>query len=75
VNIEQSYQAVRQSAFNALAQLKAAAGNLEKAQQIVRVEGLVHAAPGFHEHPKVLDGASELSNAVRFPFVRHRRAC
>jgi enamine deaminase RidA (YjgF/YER057c/UK114 family) len=73
VSIEQGYQAARQSALNALAQLKAAAGDLEKVRQIVRVEGLVHAAPGFHEHPKVLDGASELFNAVLGPRGRHAR--
>jgi enamine deaminase RidA (YjgF/YER057c/UK114 family) len=73
VSIEQGYQAARQSALNALAQLKAAAGDLEKVRQIVRVEGLVHAAPGFQEHPKVLDGASELFNAVLGPRGRHAR--
>jgi enamine deaminase RidA (YjgF/YER057c/UK114 family) len=73
VSIEQGYEAARQSALNALAQLKAAAGDLEKVRQIVRVEGLVHAAPGFHEHPKVLDGASELFNAVLGARGRHAR--
>jgi enamine deaminase RidA (YjgF/YER057c/UK114 family) len=73
VSVEQGYQAARQAALNALAQLKAAAGDLEKVRQIVRVEGLVHAAPGFQEHPKVLDGASELFNAVLGPRGRHAR--
>ena len=37
------------------------------------ITSLVHAAPGFHEHPKVLDGASELFNAVLGPRGRHAR--
>jgi enamine deaminase RidA (YjgF/YER057c/UK114 family) len=73
VSIEQGYEAARQAALNALAQLKAAAGDLEQVRQIVRVEGLVHAAPGFQEHPRVLDGASELFNAVLGPRGRHAR--
>jgi enamine deaminase RidA (YjgF/YER057c/UK114 family) len=64
VTIEQGYQAARQCALNALAQLQAAAGSLDNVRRIVRLEGYVHAAPGFFDHPKVLNGASELLNEV-----------
>ena len=33
-------------------------------QPDVRLEGNVHCAPGFRDHPKVLDGASDLMIAV-----------
>ena len=62
--VEQGYEAARQCALNVLAQLKAAIGDLEKVRRLVRVEGYVHCAPGFRGHPLVLNGASELFNAV-----------
>lgn len=58
--LEDGYRAARQAALNAIAQLKAATGDLEKVRRIVRLEGYVHCAPGFRDHPKVLDGASDL---------------
>ena len=60
VSVEDGYQAARQAALNAIAQLKSAIGDLDKIHRIVRLEGYVHCAPGFRGHPKVLDGASDL---------------
>jgi enamine deaminase RidA (YjgF/YER057c/UK114 family) len=59
LNIEQGYQAFRLSALNAISQLKAALGSLDRVKQIVRLEGTMGCAPGFHDQPKVLDGASD----------------
>lgn len=60
LTVEQGYAAARLAALNAVAQLKDAAGDLEKIVRIVRVEGNVHCADGFREHPQVLNGASDL---------------
>ena len=57
---QQGFDAARISALNALAQIKACIGDLEKVRRIVRVEGYVHSAPGFHAQPAVVNGASEL---------------
>jgi len=57
---EDGYQAARQCALNAIAQLQAATGDLDKIQKIVRIEGYVHCADGFRGHPQVLNGASDL---------------
>jgi enamine deaminase RidA (YjgF/YER057c/UK114 family) len=73
LGIDQGYQAARLCAINAIAQLKAAAGDLDRVRQVVRLEGYVHAAPGFRDHPKVLNGASELFNAVFGERGRHAR--
>ncbi|MBI1914539.1 MAG: RidA family protein [Planctomycetes bacterium] len=73
LGLDQGYQAARLCAINAIAQLAAAAGDLERIRQIVRIEGYVHAAPGFHDHPKVLNGASDLFNAVFGPRGQHTR--
>jgi enamine deaminase RidA (YjgF/YER057c/UK114 family) len=64
LTVQQGYEAARVCALNALAQLKAALGDLDRVRQIVRLEGYVHCGPGFREHPQVLNGASELLNAV-----------
>lgn len=73
LTVEQGYQAARVCALNALAQLRAAAGDLGKVVRLVRLEGFVHSAPGFHDHPKVLDGASDLFNEVFGPRGKHAR--
>ena len=65
LTVEQGYQAARQCALNALAQLQAAAGgDLDRVRRLIRVEGYVHCASGFRGHPQVLNGASDLFNAV-----------
>ena len=73
VSVEAGYQAARLCALNAVAQLKAATGNLAKIQQIVRLEGYVHCAPGFRAHPQVLNGASDLVAEVFGEKGRHTR--
>lgn len=67
------YQAARLCAINGLAQLKSAVGSLDKIKQIIRVEGYVHSAAGYHGQPKVLNGASELIGAVFGDRGRHTR--
>jgi enamine deaminase RidA (YjgF/YER057c/UK114 family) len=73
LNIEQGYQAFRLSALNAIAQLKAALGSLDRVKQIARLEGTMGCAPGFKDQPKVLDGASHIVNQVFGPRGRHTR--
>src|SRR5262245_56682403 len=73
LSVDQGYQAARLCALNALAQLKSAVGDLELVRQVVRLEGYVHAGPGFHDHAKVLNGASELFNEVLGERGRHAR--
>lgn len=74
LTVEQGYQAARQCALNALAQLQAAAGgDLDRVRCLVRVEGYVHCAAGFRGHPQVLNGASDLFNAVFGPRGAHAR--
>jgi enamine deaminase RidA (YjgF/YER057c/UK114 family)/catechol 2,3-dioxygenase-like lactoylglutathione lyase family enzyme len=73
LTVEQGYQAARLCAINAIAQLKAATGDLERIRQIVRLEGNVQAAAGFQEHPQVLNGASDLMNEVFGDRGRHTR--
>jgi enamine deaminase RidA (YjgF/YER057c/UK114 family) len=61
---EQGYEACRLSALNAISQIKSAVGSLSKVKRVVRLEGVLNVAPAFVAHPKALNGASDLINAV-----------
>jgi enamine deaminase RidA (YjgF/YER057c/UK114 family) len=43
-----------------LANIRAQIGSLDRVQRLVKVLGMVHAAPDFAEHPKVVNGFSDL---------------
>jgi enamine deaminase RidA (YjgF/YER057c/UK114 family) len=76
LNVEQGYQAFRLSALsalNAIAQLKAALGSLDRVRRIVRLEGTMGCAPGFTDQPSVLDGALDIVNQVFCPRGLHTR--
>ena len=73
LDVEQGYDAARLCALNALAQVKQAVGDFEKIRQIVKINGYVHAAPGFRGHPQVLNGASDLINEVFGDRGKHAR--
>ncbi|MFN0053447.1 MAG: RidA family protein [Planctomycetales bacterium] len=65
--------AARICAVNALAQIKACLGTLEQVKRIIRVEGYVNSAAGFHGQPQVVNGASELLAELFGEAGRHTR--
>jgi enamine deaminase RidA (YjgF/YER057c/UK114 family) len=73
VSVEDGYQAARQAGLNAIAQLQSATGDLERIRRIVRLEGYVHCATGFRDHPKILDGASDLMLEIFEQSGKHAR--
>ena len=73
LSVEDGYEAARLCAINAIAQLKAAIGDLSRISKIVRLEGNVHSAAGFQGQPQVLNGASDLIFAVFGERGRHTR--
>ncbi|WP_295555138.1 RidA family protein [uncultured Hyphomicrobium sp.] len=74
VGIEAGQAAARLCALNILAQAKAALGNLDRITQVVRLTGFVSATPTFPDHPKVVNGASDLMVEVLGDKGRHTRA-
>jgi enamine deaminase RidA (YjgF/YER057c/UK114 family) len=60
IHEEEGFHAARMCALNALAQIKACVGNLDRVTRIIRVEGYVQSADGFSKQPQVINGASEL---------------
>jgi enamine deaminase RidA (YjgF/YER057c/UK114 family) len=74
LTIEQGYEAARITGINQLSVLKAELGNLNKVKRIVKVLGMVNAVPGFTDHPKVVNGYSDLMVAVFGEKGKHARA-
>jgi enamine deaminase RidA (YjgF/YER057c/UK114 family) len=74
VSVETGYEAARLCGINLLAQVReACAGDLDRVVRVVRIGGFVSCAGGFHAHPQVIDGASELMLAVFGDAGRHAR--
>lgn len=74
VPVETGIDAAKACALNILAQAQAALGSLERVNQLVRLTGFVNAGPDFTDHPKVINGASDLMVAVLGDKGRHTRA-
>lgn len=74
VGVEAGQQAARLCALNILAQAKAALGSLDRIVQVVRLTGFVNATASFTDHPKVVNGASDLMVEVLGDKGRHTRA-
>ena len=74
VTLEQAYDAARNCALNHLAIMKAALGDLDKVERIVKVLGYVNVAPGFTEMPKVINGESDLFVQLWGERGQHTRA-
>ncbi len=74
VTLQQAYEMARHCALNHLATIKAAVGNLDRVERIVRVTGYVNVAPGFKEMPKVVNGESDLLVQLWGERGQHTRA-
>ena len=73
--VEEGQAAARLCAINILAQLKRALnGDLGQVVGVIRIGGFVNAEPDFEDHPKVINGASDLMVEVFGEAGRHARA-
>jgi enamine deaminase RidA (YjgF/YER057c/UK114 family) len=52
--------AARQVGLTILATLRAQLGSLDRVRRVIKVLGMVNATPDFQDHPKVINGCSEL---------------
>lgn len=74
VTVETGQQAARLCALSILAQAKAALGDLDRIAQVVRLTGFVASTAAFTDHPKVVNGASDLMVEVLGDAGKHTRA-
>jgi enamine deaminase RidA (YjgF/YER057c/UK114 family) len=74
LGLEDGVAAARLCVLNVLAQAKAALRHLDRIVQCLRLTGYVNASPDFLDHPKVINGASDLMVEILGPKGRHTRA-
>ena len=72
--VEQGQAAARLCVVNILGQAKAALGDLERVRRVVKITGFVNATPEFRDHPKVVNGASDLLAEILGERGMHARA-
>ena len=73
VTWEQAYEHARLTGLGLLAAMKQAAGSLDKVE-VVKLLGMVNATPDFADHPKVINGCSDLLVTVLGENGRHARS-
>lgn len=73
IPVETAGEAAKLCIINALAQLKAEIGTLDKVEKIVRVSGFVNSAADFFDQPKVINAASDLLFEIFGEKGRHSR--
>ena len=75
MSIEEGYRHARQVGLVLIAAIKdALGGDLDRVDGIVKVLGMVNAAPEFEDHPKVVNGCSDLFVEVFGDAGRHARS-
>lgn len=75
VSIEDGQKSARLCAINVIAQLREAlGGDLDRVTRVVKLVGFVNAAPDFTDHPKIINGASDLMVEVFGDKGRHARS-
>jgi enamine deaminase RidA (YjgF/YER057c/UK114 family) len=60
LDVDSGKAAARQTGLTILATLRRALGSLDKVKRVIKTFGLVNCTPDFTEHPKVINGCSEL---------------
>src|SRR6516162_3857396 len=75
VSVDEGYSHARQVGLVLIAAIKEAlGGDLDRVEGIVKVLGMVNAAPDFEDHPKVVNGCSDLFVEVFGEAGRHARS-
>ena len=64
VSVEQGYEAAKLCGLNLLTNMIAALGSLDRVDTVLKVLGMVNATPEFGDHPKVINGCTDLFVAV-----------
>jgi enamine deaminase RidA (YjgF/YER057c/UK114 family) len=72
--IEQGYEAAKLTGLQLLAVAKAALGELSRVEAVVKLLGMVNAEAAFGDHPKVINGCSDLLVEVFGDVGRHARS-
>lgn len=75
VSMEDGVKSARLTGINVLAQLReACGGDLDRVKHVVKLLGFVNATADFADHPKIINGASDLMVEVFGEKGRHARS-
>ena len=71
---DEAYQHARSVGMDLLAVMRAELGSLDKVKRVVKLLGMVNAVPEFQDHPKVINGCSDLFVEVLGDAGKHARS-
>jgi enamine deaminase RidA (YjgF/YER057c/UK114 family) len=75
MSVDEGYRHARGVGLMLIAAMREALdGDLDRVEEIVKVLGMVNAAPDFEDHPKVINGCSDLFIEVFGEHGRHARS-
>ena len=75
MSVDEGYRHARGCGLMLIAAMREALdGDLDRVAEIVKVLGMVNAAPDFEDHPKVINGCSDLFIEVFGEHGRHARS-
>jgi enamine deaminase RidA (YjgF/YER057c/UK114 family) len=74
LTVEQGQAAARLTGLNLLASARDALGSLDRVRQVVKLLGMVRCGEDFVDHPKVVNGCSDLMVEVFGDAGRHARS-
>lgn len=74
VSVEQAYEHARSTGLTLIAVMLEALGDLDRVSRVVKVLGMVNAAPDFGHQPAVINGCSDLFVEVFGDAGRHARS-
>ena len=60
LDLAAGHAAARQVGLAILSTLRKRLGSLDKVRRVIKILGMVNSAPDFYDHPKVINGCSEL---------------
>jgi enamine deaminase RidA (YjgF/YER057c/UK114 family) len=72
--LQEGYQHARRTGLVLLAAARATLGTLDRVERVLTVFGMVNAASDFSDHPRVVNGCSDLFVEVFGEAGRHTRA-
>ena len=74
LTLDEGYAAAQRVALILLASLKSEIGDLDRVHRVVKLLGMVNCTPDFTDHPKVINGASDLLVELFGDKGRHARS-
>src|SRR5260221_10028057 len=59
-SVEQAYEHARLTGIRILSVVRSALGSLDRVERVVKLTGFVNSVPEFKDHPRVINGCSDL---------------